>query len=224
MKQSVRSWIRVSLLAACVAAICPPTAARANLLVNGGFEDPILDEGGFTVDIPGWLKWSTIDNTAMGKWADLHDSNFAYVGCFDGSGTDISQAAAPIQPDTKYTLSVDVFPVNSASWAVSSLNYVYLAEVAPVDSSYSFVQSLGYSNVVGETVTLTATTGHTVTEGNKIAVYLGIAPGSPVGAVCYGAAYDNAVLTASPVPEPSTMALLATGLLGLIAYAWRTRG
>lgn len=30
-------------------------------------------------------------------------------------------------------------------------------------------------------------------------------------------------ITAAPVPEPATMSLLATGLLGLIAYAWRKR-
>jgi hypothetical protein len=31
------------------------------------------------------------------------------------------------------------------------------------------------------------------------------------------------VLTTTPVPEPATAALLATGLIGLLAYAWRKR-
>ncbi|MBN1396344.1 MAG: PEP-CTERM sorting domain-containing protein [Pirellulales bacterium] len=36
-------------------------------------------------------------------------------------------------------------------------------------------------------------------------------------------AFDNISVTAHGVPEPSTVALLATGLVGLLAYAWRKR-
>jgi len=41
-----------------------------------------------------------------------------------------------------------------------------------------------------------------------------------------GAAYYaklEVVIDPAPIPEPSTMALLATGLVGLLAYAWRKR-
>lgn len=221
MKQTVRSWPRQLLAVACLAAMWPAGMAQANLLFNGDFEYSGLTEGQFTVDIPGWNKYSTIDNTAMGNWASLHDSTFAYVGCNDNSGSDISQAPVFIQPDTTYTLSVDVFAINSTAWGVSPENYVYLAEVCPVDTSYAFVRALGYSNAVGQTVTLTGTTGHTVTEGNKIAVYLGIGPNAGSDGTFYGAGYDNVVLTAASVPEPSTCVLLGLGVFGLLAYAWR---
>jgi hypothetical protein len=36
-----------------------------------------------------------------------------------------------------------------------------------------------------------------------------------------GASFDNVSLVASPIPEPGAVALLATGLFGLLAYAWR---
>lgn len=35
--------------------------------------------------------------------------------------------------------------------------------------------------------------------------------------------YVDNVSVSSPIPEPSTIALLATGLIGLLAYAWRKR-
>jgi hypothetical protein len=35
--------------------------------------------------------------------------------------------------------------------------------------------------------------------------------------------YDNVLVRVDPVPEPSTMALLVTGVVGLLAYAWRKR-
>jgi hypothetical protein len=40
-----------------------------------------------------------------------------------------------------------------------------------------------------------------------------------MGELCY----DNVHLSVTSVPEPSTLALLAAGLLGLLAYAWRKR-
>jgi hypothetical protein len=35
--------------------------------------------------------------------------------------------------------------------------------------------------------------------------------------------YDGVAYMAQPVPEPGTIALLASGLIGLLAYAWRKR-
>jgi hypothetical protein len=34
---------------------------------------------------------------------------------------------------------------------------------------------------------------------------------------------DNMRMSSAVVPEPGTLALLATGLIGLLAYAWRKR-
>ena len=38
-----------------------------------------------------------------------------------------------------------------------------------------------------------------------------------------GVFLDNVRLTSTAVPEPSTLALLAGGLFGLVAYAWKKR-
>ena len=45
---------------------------------------------------------------------------------------------------------------------------------------------------------------------------------SPTGGVSE-LRFDNLDVTGPPVPEPSTLALLTSGLIGLLAYAWRKR-
>jgi hypothetical protein len=56
---------------------------------------------------------------------------------------------------------------------------------------------------------------YTVGEGNPVITHIGMGNGGGRMLV------DNFTLTG--VPEPSTLALLATGLFGLLAYAWRKR-
>ena len=60
--------------------------------------------------------------------------------------------------------------------------------------------------------------------------YDGVVNGTDLGFVInnYHHSFDPAPVYASgagfsPVPEPGTLTLLAAGLIGLIAYAWRKR-
>jgi hypothetical protein len=45
----------------------------------------------------------------------------------------------------------------------------------------------------------------------------------PDGSMNYAGLLDNVKIEGTPTPEPSAIMLLATGLLGLLAYAWRKR-
>lgn len=64
-----------------------------------------------------------------------------------------------------------------------------------------------------------ATPGTTdVTPVSNKTVYLGVQPG---GVAWFTGSLDQ--LTVSQVPEPAALTLLGSGLLGLLAYAWRKR-
>jgi len=53
--------------------------------------------------------------------------------------------------------------------------------------------------------------------------YLTIGLGAVGAAGSWGGGFDDLSLTITPVPEPSTLALLATALIGLLCYAWKKR-
>jgi hypothetical protein len=56
---------------------------------------------------------------------------------------------------------------------------------------------------------------------DEVAVYGSVLSGTDIAA--HWAARNDIGLTPDPVPEPSTVVFLTTGLLGLLAYAWRKR-
>jgi hypothetical protein len=57
--------------------------------------------------------------------------------------------------------------------------------------------------------------GH-IKAGDELAAFLDIGGGVAVDSV-------SVTVTTADVPEPSTLVLLASGLVGLLAYAWRKR-
>lgn len=54
-------------------------------------------------------------------------------------------------------------------------------------------------------------------------VQVGLAYGTALPVTDAYITYDNFSITTAEVPEPSTLALLGAGLMGLLAYAWRKR-
>jgi hypothetical protein len=74
-------------------------------------------------------------------------------------------------------------------------------------------------------VTLTYTSGSSVSDGQALEIRLrGIAnvfdpPINPQ----FWTVYDNVRLTATTTPEPGTLVLLTSALVGLLCYAWRKR-
>lgn len=137
---------------------------------------------------------------------------------------------AQYEANTMYTLSMDVGQYSVGQYrgyavALASDNGTYLAGVTNNKTLFpGSAWTLGSTPAAGtwNTVTTTFTTGDSGgVIGEDIMVRFGTAGGS--SAPGFRGAFDNVILTASPIPEPSTMMLVLTGLIGLVCYAWRKR-
>ena len=134
----------------------------------------------------------------------------------DSPGLEVAQSVDPfgLLPNTTYTLTVAVGNRNANFSPVGSLSTIALyvggsattggtlvdaATIAPPATASTFAD-----------LTLVTNTGSTVPAG---ALWIVLQNTGPVGR----AHFDNVRLDATPIPEPSTMMLLATGCCGLLA-------
>lgn len=212
-------FLLLSILA--LAFIAVPAHADTIAIVDPSFESPLVPPitgcGGtcaFSTSIPGWM----ISPGGMAGQFQPGDSGFFTVPVPDGStvaysnGSTISQTlSATLSPNTTYTLTVDVGRRVDAS--VTNYTIDLLAGGTVISSD-----PLSNSTITPGTFaleTLSFTTGATVLPGQL----LGIAFSNPWPVQLN---YDNVQLSASPVPEPGSLALLATGL-GLLFFVFRRR-
>lgn len=122
-------------------------------------------------------------------------------------------------------------PANHDRWYTFELRVATtnFAQGAPASASLWWgLQGVTSENLVQADLTMdTAGDSYSWTWDADGAVYIGLFgytnddPASGFGDVTM---FDNvSVFNSTVVPEPSTIALLATGLIGLLAYAWRKR-
>ena len=216
---------------------------RADLISNGGLEDSTVTNTTAAVP-PDWTTVGThywwIANT-KGDWAKgstiklVNDpnspsgdvDNFVFEGSSDNDRGLYQVTSVAVQPNTTYTLTLDVgaLMTNSGFWAVTpammkidlGAGNTFLGNLLP--SYGSSTPSLSPTKTAGDwkTWSYTFVTAASVPSENvRVDIDL---PGSIN--LNYVIAIDNVHLTATP--EPGTLLLLATGLIGLVCYAWRKR-
>lgn len=222
-------WMR-SFAVACIAVGLLVSSASANLIVNGSFEDPVLDPGVQVSmqagEVPHWDYIYGADAkvvNAPGAMAPMDGNNLAYMR--DSAGA-CGQIVGATQANTTYTLTLDVG--SASTWSGMTPNaYVALTKF---DSAGTYLGEYDYMGLTTDpqssryipdlgpgtstVVTITYTTDAVIPAGEQIGVVLGINPVTPVPFVSGGAVWDNVVLTA--VPEPATMSLVALGGLAML--------
>ncbi|MBN1394551.1 MAG: PEP-CTERM sorting domain-containing protein [Pirellulales bacterium] len=150
-------------------------------------------------------KFEVEDVTAMISWNGSAtigaNGTLSYVASAGGvSDIALDYAAGTLTINAAAALSFDLSAMSSA------VNDILLIDNYGADAISGTFASYGE----GDTV-------HTFGDGSYYTLTYVYDAGTDVSAA------NDMALVANPIPEPSTLALLAAGLIGLLAYAWRKR-
>jgi hypothetical protein len=214
MNNRMNVWTAVVVLVTVLCAGGLP--ARADLVSNGSFEAPVTT-GSFVETPPdGWTLSAGQVVVVDQGWRDPGDitaANGSQWLALQGRGSEggaISQTLATT-PGATYTLSFAHAALSNGG-ELSHLTYTVdgVANTLTVNSAGTAAVKLTPWQNVSYQFTASGT-----------ATVLSFAGDQPVDGLFYGSALDH--VSVNPVPEPGTITLVATGTIGLLAYAWRRR-
>jgi hypothetical protein len=209
---------------------------------NPGFEDPSAGKisGGWdaSTDIPGWSNGtvSGVTYTSQnGHYSDTgveatssHSGSYrAYLYNYDPDGGSCIQTtthAIATASDT-YTLTFySEYTNNLALDSTLRATLYYIDDSGTRVTLGTALETLTHNSWVQYTLSVTATDASV---GHYVGIYFSnVSPNPSIAADRDWLALDDVTLTyttPAPVPEPSAMILLSTGIIGLLAYAWRKR-
>ena len=205
------------LAIACVLSAAAAQAALVDIAVpNGDFSSPDTDTYSYTVP----TSWTATSASQVGI------STFGSLN--GGNDQFLFHDFTPAQ--TTYLYQTDI-GANFVQGATYTLDFYYAnGNVNPYTMTANICYNAGNSAMAMQDFAVTASEGWT--HGSISGIAAGEATG-PIGIVFrfavpavdgnYQGWLDHVTLTQSAVPEPSACVLLATGLFGLLAYAWRRR-
>ena len=202
-----------------LSAATPSARATQILVLNPGFEAVALGDGGFTSSIPNWssgLNTGTFNpTTAQYPGQAPEGQNIVFIGPTTSDA--ISQVLSSTLAVGTYTLMVDVGARLDFPYAGYLIQLLAGSTVLAQDNN-TLTPAPG--TFVTSTVNFTANAGNPAL-GQSLAIRLS----SPVAVAQTN--FDNVRLdfnsTIAAVPEPSTLAMVGTGMLCLLGAHWRRR-
>lgn len=213
------------LLASSLIASSGFATANVELVTNGGFELGAAPATGFSTlvqgssALSGWNVIGSIDWVSSSYW-DTPDNSAHSLDLNGMSYGGVSQTLNTVTNQT-YTLSFDYAgnPEGNAYSSIKDLFAIAIGSTPGVAGHYTFDtantsnQNMGW---VHEELSFVAS-------GSQTTLSFLSMPGSFTHPY-YGAALDNvSVVSAAPVPEPETYAMLGLGLMALAMFTRRNK-
>jgi hypothetical protein len=203
-------------------------AAHANSIVNGSFEASSFGSpGGYTLGlvgnaVPGWsipasdgiYPWG-LTNGAFGASTPFGNQFFVLGEVGTGVDYTIQQTMTGLIPGNTYNLTFDIAS-ESGCCAVGQVSFLSGSSTSPQDFT-ALASGDFWTAWSGESMDFVATSSSVTLQFQDLAaefpngIDLGLDNVSVVGA------------TTSPVPEPSSLLMLSTGLLGAVSAARRKK-
>ena len=216
----VMKLIKTSIIASLFALSAVNAQAETNLLINGSFEEPQVPGmawkifGSGSTAITGWTVVGADTQLTRTEFVPAaHGTQWIDLTGIYGYNKGLRSDAVATTIGQSYELSFDLGDYYAQGFQTATLG---VSINGGANTLFTNIYEGGVMDWERKSFRFTATSASTNI------TFLGVENGALSNNAVIG--LDNVVLNTSPVPEPSTYAMMLAGLFGVAAFARRKRG